>query len=361
MNEKESRFLPFPTILSMLFILAGVLLTSWHSYLLFHCVAEFFSIVVAWGCFLVAWHSRRFAKENFLLFLGMSAFFSGSIDLVHTLAYKGMNVFPGYDANLPTQLWIGARYLQSVSLLCATLLINIPRLDRRPVSESFLVMLLGAVTVSLVLTVFGGFFPVCYVEGVGVTTFKKVSEYIICALFLSSAVLLWRVRDRFDRSVLNLLLASIAAMIAAELAFTLYVGVYGFFNLLGHLAKIAAYYMLYRSIVITGLETPHALLFKELKDSEERWQFALEGAGDGVWDWNVQTNKVFFSKQWKAMLGFDEHEIGDSLDEWERRVHPEDLERVYAAIERHFAGETPVYVSEYRLLCKDGSYKWILD
>lgn len=98
-----------------------------------------------------------------------------------------------------------------------------------------------------------------------------------------------------------------------------------------------------------------------LRESEARWKFALEGAGDGVWDWNVQTSKVFFSKQWKAMLGYAEDKIGDSLDEWEKRIHPDDLEEVLAKIDKHFKGQTPNYISEYRLQCKDGTYKWFLD
>lgn len=98
-----------------------------------------------------------------------------------------------------------------------------------------------------------------------------------------------------------------------------------------------------------------------LRESEERWKFALEGAGDGVWDWNAQTNEVFFSRRWKEMLGYEEHEIGNTLDEWDKRVHPDDKKMVYGEIEKHFRGETDVYVSEHRVLCKDGTYKWILD
>jgi len=98
-----------------------------------------------------------------------------------------------------------------------------------------------------------------------------------------------------------------------------------------------------------------------LREIEERWKFALEGACDGVWDWNAQTNEVFYSRQWKAMLGYEENEIGTALDEWDKRVHPDDKERCYADLQRHFAGEAPVYQNEHRLLCKDGSYKWILD
>lgn len=99
----------------------------------------------------------------------------------------------------------------------------------------------------------------------------------------------------------------------------------------------------------------------DLRASEARWQFALEGSGDGVWDWNSQTNTVFFSRQWKAMLGYGEDEVGTTLDEWSSRVHPDDLEPCYADLQRHFSGETPIYQSEHRVRCKDGSYKWILD
>ncbi|MBD2564965.1 MULTISPECIES: PAS domain S-box protein [Nostoc] len=98
-----------------------------------------------------------------------------------------------------------------------------------------------------------------------------------------------------------------------------------------------------------------------LRESEERWKYALEGNGDGIWDWNAQTNKVFFSRRWKEMLGFAEDEIGSDLSEWDKRVHPEDKARVYTEIEKHFRREIPQYVSEHRLLCKDGTYKWILD
>ncbi|HEY3325186.1 MAG TPA: PAS domain S-box protein [Planctomycetota bacterium] len=97
-----------------------------------------------------------------------------------------------------------------------------------------------------------------------------------------------------------------------------------------------------------------------LRESELRWQFALEGAGDGVWDWNVATKRVFYSRKWKTMLGYDEIEIGDSLNEWDTLVHPHDRDAAHAAIHRHFSGETSAFACEHRLRCKNGSYKWIL-
>ncbi|WP_448269538.1 diguanylate cyclase domain-containing protein [Nostoc sp. DSM 114159] len=107
--------------------------------------------------------------------------------------------------------------------------------------------------------------------------------------------------------------------------------------------------------------TPRKQIEAALKISEERWQYALEGNGDGVWDLNAETNEVFFSRRWKEMLGFAEHEIGNTLSEWEQRVHSDDKARVYEEVSKHLSSETQQYVSEYRIKCKDGTYKWILD
>jgi len=96
------------------------------------------------------------------------------------------------------------------------------------------------------------------------------------------------------------------------------------------------------------------------KANAEREQYALEGSGEGIWDWNVQNNKVFFSHSWKSMLGYEDSEIKNDFSEWDVRVHPEDRENAYAEIARHLRGETKQYEIEHRLQCKDGSYKWIL-
>lgn len=98
-----------------------------------------------------------------------------------------------------------------------------------------------------------------------------------------------------------------------------------------------------------------------LRESEQRWRFALEGAGDGLWDWNVSAGTVFFSRRFIEMLGFVEHEFSNRLEERSNRVHPDDLPRAMADVQRHFEGATPGYANEHRCRCKDGSWKWILD
>ncbi|MEG4591465.1 PAS domain S-box protein [Microcoleus sp. F6_B6] len=98
-----------------------------------------------------------------------------------------------------------------------------------------------------------------------------------------------------------------------------------------------------------------------LRESEERWELSVRGNNDGIWDWNVQTNEVFFSSRWKEMLGYEDREIQNIVDEWVNLVHPDDLGLVMQAVQDHFAKKTPFYITEHRLRCKDGSYKWILD
>lgn len=98
-----------------------------------------------------------------------------------------------------------------------------------------------------------------------------------------------------------------------------------------------------------------------LQKREERWHFAIEGAGDGAWDWNLITDEIFFSDQWKIMLGYSVYEIENKIDEWKKLIHPNDLKSCLSELDKHFNGETEFYSNEYRMLCKDGNYKWILD
>lgn len=126
----------------------------------------------------------------------------------------------------------------------------------------------------------------------------------------------------------------------------------------GNLARLAP--AVKRELREAADRARHRLATAALRSSDERWKFALEGAGDGVWDWNLQTNQVSFSARWKGMLGYAEHEIGDDFLEWKTRVHPDDLPRALRDMQEHIAGKTATYANEHRMLCKDGSWKWIL-
>ena len=97
-----------------------------------------------------------------------------------------------------------------------------------------------------------------------------------------------------------------------------------------------------------------------LRISEERWKFALEGAGDGVWDWNPQTDEALLSIRWKEIIGYAEHELPNTGAAWIEHLHPDDKARVLSTVHEYFSGSIPFYAVEFRMRCKDDSWKWIL-
>ena len=97
-----------------------------------------------------------------------------------------------------------------------------------------------------------------------------------------------------------------------------------------------------------------------LRESEMRWMLCLKGSNDGIWDWNLLTNEVFYSERWKQMLGAEDAEIGNHLVEWQSRVHPDDLAQTFAAADAHLTGRTDHYRAEFRMRCQDGSWRWML-
>ena len=100
--------------------------------------------------------------------------------------------------------------------------------------------------------------------------------------------------------------------------------------------------------------------YAALKEREERLSLVIEGTNDGIWDWNLKTNEVYFSPHWKAMLGYQYHELTNCYEEWERLMHPDDLERARTELQAYLNGQNQIYQLEHRLRHKDGSYRWIL-
>ncbi len=298
--------------------LVGVYLTSLHGYLLFHSLAELFSIVIACGIFMIAWNTRRLLQNHYLLFIGIAYLFVGGIDLLHTLAYKGMGIFEGHGANLPTQFWIAGRYVEAFSLLFATVFLH------RKLAPRLALAAHGISTGLLLASIlYWKVFPDCFVEGMGLTAFKIYSEYAICAILLAAGGLLIRNSKAFNRNVLFLLVGSIAAAIAGELAFTTYLSVYGRANMIGHLLKIVSFYLLYKAIIETGLVSPCNLLFRELKQSEAKFRSIFETnvvpiAYCGMDGRIIDANDVYLK-----LLGFTREELKAGTARWDAATPPE--------------------------------------
>lgn len=259
----EIRFHFISPVLLAALLVAGLIWSQTHSYLLFHSLAEIFSIVVSVSIFLFAWNTMSFTSDRYLIVLGIAYLFVGGFDLAHMLSYKGMGVMAIEGSNRPTQLWIAARYMESLSLLAVPFMFN------RAVNARLVFCIYLAVSGALFAMIFRfQAFPDAYVEGVGLTPFKVTSEYIICGILIAAAAVLYRVRASVDVVVFRLLLIAIGFTVLSELAFTNYVSVYGPANMIGHLLKILSSYLIYRAIVVHGLRTPYKSMFRELSASK---------------------------------------------------------------------------------------------
>jgi PAS domain S-box-containing protein len=309
--EQFFTFKKYQYFIAGILVFLGLYLASLYNYLLFHSLAEIFSIVVACGIFMVAWNSRRFLDNNYLLCIGIAYLFVGGLDLIHTLTYKGMGIFQEYGTNLATQLWLVARYTESVSLLIA------PLFFRRKLKINLLFL---SYTVALSLFLISIFylkiFPLCFVEGVGLTPFKKISEYVISLILLASIVLVLKNQDKFDRDVLKWLVWSILLTIVSELAFTFYIDAYGFSNLLGHFFKIVSFYLIYKALIQMGLTRPYDLLFRNLKQSEvllqeekNKIQNYLDIANAILLVIDANQKVSLINKKGGEILGYNENEM----------------------------------------------------
>lgn len=266
------------------FLLLGLYLVSRSSYLLFHSLVEIGSIIVACGVFMIAWNSRHITKNAYIEFLGIAYLFVAILDLLHTLTYKGMGIFPDHS-NLSTQFWIAARYLESCSLLVSFLFL---RRTFNPILMMF--GYFSSITI-IILAGFWGGLPDCFLDGIGLTRFKRLSEYLICILLLTVIFALIKRRQAFENSVWRLFLASIVIKIPAELTFTLYTDVYGLSNLVGHFLKLLSFYLLYRAIIATSLKRPYDVLFQHVKQSEQSLRLAM----------NAQEQRAFEFEQLNRM------------------------------------------------------------
>lgn len=269
----------FPHILRVLLaigVLVALFLSNLYSVLLFHSLAEIFSIIMAGAVFVLAWNFRRFYSNSFQPFIG-TAFLSVSlIDLFHTLSYPGMGIFVGYDNNLNMQLWLTAHMLQSLALLCA------PHFLHRKVKMEWLLFGFSLITVLLLYVNFAwDVFPVLYNNGIGLTPAKIFAEYLVVIILAAAVFNLLRHRRSIDRLVLHRIIVAIAFMMATEVAFTLYSDTFSLPYQIGYFMKLIASYLVYKAIVETEAgsiyvdmtrfqETERALLTstRELRESE---------------------------------------------------------------------------------------------
>lgn len=219
-------------------------------FLLFHTLAEFISVVIGLVTLTVASASYRFTRNFFIIFVAISLGWAAVLDLVHALAYHGMQVIPGAEPTWSSQLWIAGRFMQAGALVIA------PRFVTKPFRLAGLHFGLGLYVLLAMTAVFTGHFPLTFVEGSGLTPFKIWAEYAIIWLLLVAMAHLWLRRALLSVPQRAGLLGAMALMILSEVAFTQYISVYGLSNAVGHLIKIFSYWFVFVALVRATLVKP---------------------------------------------------------------------------------------------------------
>ena len=359
-KSQDIRIKPSAVMIWILLV-AVLYILSRYNYLLFHGLAELFSIAIAWAIFMIVQNSRQYLDNHYFSFISIAYLFVSVLDLLHMLAYKGMGVFSGQDANLPTQLWIMARYTQSLSMVIA------PFLVEKKINPGLISAVYAAIVLFLVASAYQwDLFPDCFIEGLGLTAFKKTSEYLISILLVISAALLFKKRQEFDPYILKILIAATGLTILSELVFTFYINVFGLSNFVGHYFKILAFYLIYKALIEAALKKPYDLIFKKLI----RKQDVLDEIqrGQRLLIQNIPGMIYRAQPDWSATIisgceklcGYSEDELNRKEKKWFDIILEQDRENVFA--QGSELVRTPEsLVQTYRIKTREGTIKWVAD
>lgn len=238
---------------------AAVLIAAFYigtkSFLVFHTAVEIACSIIAFTMAVIAINTHKMRSDNRIIFLGMAYGFVGVFDVIHTFAYKGMGFLVSNSGNLPTQLWIIARYMESISLLIISMFPN----KRFKLRRAFPIYLAFSVVLLLSIFVWDNF-PSCYLEESGLTSFKIISEYIISGILLMGIFCIVKKNQYSSKKTIVLLTLSLLTTLVSEICFTLYSSVYDIANILGHIFKLISFYFVYISLVETSLQEPYYAL-----------------------------------------------------------------------------------------------------
>lgn len=373
---------------------------------LFHSIAEMFSAVVACGIFMLAWNSRFYLDNNSLLVIGVAYLFAGGLLLVHELAYHDLHVYPAYEPNRAAQLWISAKLIQAISLFVAPFYST-----RRVDGYRLLYIYMGVTGLALLAIFYRENFPVCYVDGVGSTPFRRVAEYVILTFFLGSIVTFTRHRQYFDTTVFRKLLASIVLTAISELVLSFEARVDDQIFVVGHILMVVSFYFVYDAVIAIGLAKPYDLLVRNLKQSEEslsdtvrelemaraelesrvvartaeltaktqrlqremsereraeealrasetKYRIVADNTRDWEWWMAPDGHFLYTSPSCRQITGFDAREFIDDKDLIFRITHPDDRERLIDHVrevdQSHRGGEV-----EFRIIRSDGAERYL--
>ncbi|PKL07026.1 MAG: hypothetical protein CVV53_01355 [Spirochaetae bacterium HGW-Spirochaetae-9] len=261
--EKTDRFYGVIAITILTFVFLPII-WAFQGYLLFHTLTENISIIIHILLFVVGSRTYKFSKNTVVLFISTAYLYVAALGFLHALSYKGMNIIVGIESGMATQFWVARRMLEAVSLLLATFI------GKKALSFVRLNIVYALITIGVIVSIFTGIFPVCYIDGIGLTTFKKITEYVIILIGVLTLLRLKALGKSFDLVYVKVIGWAIAFGLAAEFVFTLYVSVYDSFNGIGHLLYLFSSGLLVVFIVREGLDKPYNIMFHTVYEKSIR-------------------------------------------------------------------------------------------
>ena len=332
-------------------------LLSISGFLPLHTLLETIAIVIAMLVFAIGWNSCSRSLSGNIVLLSCIFFAVGWLDFSHTVSYKGMPDFiTPSSVEKGLDFWLAARFLASLALLAVAI---------RPwhpfvfTGTRYLLMGMGIVVVlfiNWIVLLHPELTPHTFIEGQGLTPYKKNLEYLFITLNIITAWLLWRRMRKPQPFNVALLFGAVCVMAMSELFFTMYATTTDIFNVLGHTYKVIAYLLIYRAIVVESIEIP----YHRLDEARQSLALAVQASNTGLWDWDIRNDRVNFSVEWKAQLGYHPTELAHHITTWESLLYPEDKARALSQVQSFMASPKKDYEEEFRMCHRDGSYRWIL-
>ncbi|MCX6077522.1 MAG: PAS domain S-box protein [Campylobacterales bacterium] len=241
-----------------IFIFTIVVSRYFGGHLLFHSLAEIFSVLVGFMIIIISYYTYQFTKNNFLLYLGIGYFWIAILDLFHMLTFKGMMIYSIESSNITLAFWVLTRFLEALLLMSAPFVSfsHIPKLK--------IFILFGLVSSVVYWISFSGYLPDLFVENEGLTFFKIGFEYVIIALLLVAIFIYKKFKEKFETTLYHYIIASMIFTICSEFTLTFYTDFYGLSSMFGHLFKFLSYWMIFLSIAQISLEKLFKLMAHEI-------------------------------------------------------------------------------------------------
>lgn len=254
-NGIKVKLAPFIT---PIFLVICLSLIRWQfGVLLFHTIAELFSVMVGILMLVIVWNTQRFTHNDFLVYLGIGYFWIALLDTWHTFTVKGIPFFHVNDSEVTLHFWIYARTIEALLLLSATLFLT------KKLNPRFAFVAGGLLSAVVVWASFSLTYPVMLTHE-GLTSFKIGAEFLVIGILLATMFIYISKRQLLAPKVLIYLLASLTLTVFAELFFTLYTDFNGIPFVIGHLFKFLSFWMIYQAIVHTTLTEPFSVMAQAL-------------------------------------------------------------------------------------------------